>query len=270
MRKYLIFLICLWPLVVIADVDTFVGQTGIDTWVGQTGVDTVVGQTIAAGGGGLSGDYFTCDFSGSTSWTNENVCANDDEFTNTSGTTGLDSGGGYITANAWGSSYGCKQFTNTNDDVIHVKVKLKVDDVDSGAGTWAKLLIFYDGGSGGQQLGALVLDRNDQTMYFNWSDVSGDNSGDTTATLSASTDYWLCMDIYTDSANGYNKLWVSTDSTCDSGDYELDGTTLDTDGFGDHYIDTVCLGTYVSGGDAIRIDYDDLEVDDDTSYGTEP
>jgi len=49
MKRLLIILsICLFPLIVLAAVDTFDGVTGIDTWDGMTNVDTIDGQTITS------------------------------------------------------------------------------------------------------------------------------------------------------------------------------------------------------------------------------
>jgi len=51
MKKYLLFLLLLIPLVCMGAVDTWDGVTGVDTWDGQTGVDTSDGMEHASDGG---------------------------------------------------------------------------------------------------------------------------------------------------------------------------------------------------------------------------
>jgi hypothetical protein len=61
MKKILIiFLICLFPFIALADVDTFDGVTGIDTWDGMTNVDTIDGQTVVSAGATDYTAYANC------------------------------------------------------------------------------------------------------------------------------------------------------------------------------------------------------------------
>lgn len=49
MKKWIVLFLCLIPALVLADVDTFEGQTATDTWEGSSNVDTREGSTVAGG-----------------------------------------------------------------------------------------------------------------------------------------------------------------------------------------------------------------------------
>ena len=57
MKKWIALFLCLIPVLVFADVDTFEGQTGTDTWEGSSNVDTREGSTVASGATTYSDDF---------------------------------------------------------------------------------------------------------------------------------------------------------------------------------------------------------------------
>lgn len=258
----------LWILIVLAIL--------IPTLVWAWGV-LGIGGGVTAGGGGLSGDYFTCDWSGAD-WTTEGCCGGSNEFDSTATSNGSVSvSGGYGQCTSGGSGIsqswasGSRTWTNTTNAYTYGKIKFKVTEVDGQATNDRITLIKLISGEFTKDEILIDTFTNKGKVYFT-ADGCGGYNGRTsghfsTITIAENTDYWLAWAIYNHGSAGTYKIWISTDETITVDDLQasLNQSNINTC---PSYIDRVNVGIGYQDmyGVETTVYVDDLQIDDDTDY----
>ncbi|GAG48446.1 unnamed protein product, partial [marine sediment metagenome] len=218
-----------------------------------------------------------CDFSGTTSWTNEGDCGGSEEFDSVTGTPTIGSGVGVAAAAHSAATYGEESWTNTDNPTTHYKFKFKTDEIDGNDDAdFIRLLFFVDGSTGICYL-AMSGDNsgtNKGKLRTRCDDIGGDASAYTSTAIVENTEYWIGVSIHQHATTGWTKIWITTtdrsSSSFTGAEREVFSENLDTSN-DSVYIDKARFGiSYNNMDHTVTATFDDFQVDDDTAYGADP